>query len=121
MAPDAGASGSFLTSRSARVAMALALSIGLMGLIAAQRTSLPAPDARAAEAGIDTIPGIAAELFGRYSLAFEAAGVLLLATMIAVVVLAKRQRKAPLSARAPGSGSHASTAAVPATGPEGMA
>ena len=81
-----------LGSRAARIAAALALALGTMGLIAAQSTSLPAPDRAAQEAGIDTIGLLAAELFGRYSLAFEAAGMLLLATMVCVIVLAKRQR-----------------------------
>ena len=76
-----------LRRRPARVGAALALAIGLMGLIAAQKSSLEAPDRAGQETGIDAIPALAGELFGRYSLAFEAAGMLLLATMIAVIVL----------------------------------
>jgi len=42
--------------------------------------------------GIDQLDAIADVLFGRYMLPFEAASILLLATMIAVIALAKRQR-----------------------------
>jgi NADH-quinone oxidoreductase subunit J len=45
------------------------------------------------EHGIDTINGLAGEMFGRYLLPFEAISILLLATAVAVVVLAKRDRK----------------------------
>ncbi|MBL8860265.1 MAG: NADH-quinone oxidoreductase subunit J [Planctomycetes bacterium] len=44
------------------------------------------------ERGIDTVHGLAGEMFGRYLLPFEAVSLLLLATAIAVVVLAKRER-----------------------------
>ena len=40
----------------------------------------------------DGIVDLAIALFGRYGLPFEAASLLLLATMVAVIVLAKRQR-----------------------------
>jgi NADH:ubiquinone oxidoreductase subunit 6 (subunit J) len=89
-----------MQGRRARVAAALALAIALMGLIAAQRSTLEPADAAAAEAGIDDIPALAGELFGRYGLALEAAGMLLLATMIAVIVLAKRQRRGAGEGRA---------------------
>ncbi|MCY2961329.1 MAG: NADH-quinone oxidoreductase subunit J [Planctomycetota bacterium] len=46
------------------------------------------------EGGLDPIPGLAGEMFGRYLLPFEAISVLLLATAVAVVVLAKRDRRA---------------------------
>lgn len=45
------------------------------------------------ENGIDTIPALANEMFGRYLLPFEAISMLLLATAIAVVVLAKRDKR----------------------------
>jgi len=86
--------GSVLRTRRARVAAALALAIGVMGLIAAQRSTLEPVDAAASGAGIDDISALAGELFGHYGLVLEAAGMLLLATMIAVIVLAKRQRRA---------------------------
>lgn len=44
--------------------------------------------------GLDPIPGLAGEMFGRYLLPFEAISVLLLATAVAVVVLAKRDGRA---------------------------
>jgi len=54
-------------------------------------------EAAAAEGAVppDTIPGLAAELFGSYLLPFEAASVLLLAGAVAVMVLAKREGRAP--------------------------
>ena len=69
------------------------MALALVGLIAAQRTTLAATPATAPDAkAIDGLEGIALELFGRYSLPFQAVSVLLLATMVAVIVLAKRQR-----------------------------
>jgi NADH-quinone oxidoreductase subunit J len=44
------------------------------------------------EKGIDSVHGLAGEMFGRYLLPFEAVSLLLLATAVAVVVLAKRER-----------------------------
>ena len=77
----------------ARLAGAIAVALALVGLIAAQRTTLAATPATAPDAqAIDGLEGIALELFGRYSLPFQAVSVLLLATMVAVIVLAKRQR-----------------------------
>jgi NADH-quinone oxidoreductase subunit J len=43
-------------------------------------------------AGYDTIDALAGAMFGRYILPFEAVSLLLLATTVAVVVLAKRER-----------------------------
>jgi len=76
----------------ARVALAAAIGIALVGLLAAQRTVLPEVNAAASSEGIDGVNDIALALFGRYGLSFEAASILLLATMVAVIVLAKRQR-----------------------------
>jgi NADH-quinone oxidoreductase subunit J len=44
------------------------------------------------ERGVDSVSGLAGEMFGRYLLPFEAVSLLLLATAVAVVVLAKRER-----------------------------
>lgn len=44
------------------------------------------------EHGLDPVTGLAGEMFGRYLLPFEAVSLLLLATAVAVVVLAKRER-----------------------------
>jgi NADH-quinone oxidoreductase subunit J len=81
-----------LDGASARIALACAIGIGLVGLLAAQRTALPDTDHATAAEGIDRIEDVAVALFGRYGLPFEAASLLLLATMVAVIVLAKRQR-----------------------------
>ncbi len=82
-----------LQSGRARLAAAIAVAFALLGLVAAQRASHKALAEPAADApALDSLRGIALELFGRYSLPFQAGSVLLLTTMVAVIVLAKRQR-----------------------------
>jgi NADH:ubiquinone oxidoreductase subunit 6 (subunit J) len=71
----------------------IAVAIGLCGIIAAQRASLPSA-ASLPDEGLDDVASIATALFGRYGLAFQATSLMLLATMVAVIVLAKRQRGA---------------------------
>jgi NADH-quinone oxidoreductase subunit J len=62
----------------------------------AVRHSTPMPAAQDIPAhGIDSINGLAGEMFGRYLLPFEAVSMLLLATAVAVLVLAKRDRRTP--------------------------
>ncbi len=56
--------------------------------------------------GIDDVQALAVVLFSRYLLPFEAASILLLATIVAVIVLAKRER-APSSFRGLGLGENA--------------
>jgi len=75
-----------------RIAAVLAVGLALVGLITAQRAALPPAGGAAMPEGIDRVGDLAVALFGRYGLAFEAASLLLLATMVAVIVLAKRQR-----------------------------
>ena len=82
-----------LQSTRARVATCVALALALTGLVAAQRASFAAlPERDASAPAIDSMEGIALELFGRYSLPFQATSLLLLVTMVGVIVLAKRQR-----------------------------
>jgi NADH-quinone oxidoreductase subunit J len=74
----------------------LAVAGALLGLSAFVALGAP-PAAAASEAalpkgGIDGLQGLADEMFSRYLLPFELISVLLLATAVAVVVLAKRQR-----------------------------
>jgi NADH-quinone oxidoreductase subunit J len=76
---------------------------GLMVIVAAAilfvsalavRRAGPMPVGRALpEEGLDPIAGIAGQMFGRYLLPFEAISVLLLATAVAVMVLAKRDNR----------------------------
>ena len=83
---------------------------GLMVLVAvallfvsalAIRRAGPMPVTKALpEEGLDPIPGLATEMFGRYLLPFEAISVLLLATAVAVMVLAKRENRMRGSDRA---------------------
>jgi NADH-quinone oxidoreductase subunit J len=81
-----------LASARGRTAAVIALALALAGLIAAQRAALEPRDAEAMPGGFVRVGDLAVELFGRYGLAFEAASLLLLATMVAVIALAKRQR-----------------------------
>ena len=74
------------------LAAMLALALGLVGLLAAQSASLPPAGGAEMPDGIDRMGDLALALFGRYGFAFEAASMLLLATMVAVILLAKRQR-----------------------------
>ncbi len=83
-------------SRGAKLAIGLSLALALSGLIAAQQSALAvetAPRQGDLEHGIDRLGPLSELLFGRYGLLFEAIGMLLLATMVAVVALAKRQRR----------------------------
>jgi NADH-quinone oxidoreductase subunit J len=83
---------SFLKSKAARWSTTLAIAVALIGLVAAQANVTSDRPIEVQPHGIDTLNGLATELFGRYSLPFEAISILLLATMVAVIVLAKRQR-----------------------------
>ncbi len=84
--------GGLFDSTKGRVAGVIAVGLALVGLITAQRAALPPAGGAEMTEGIDRVGDIAVALFGRYGLAFEAASLLLLATMVAVIVLAKRQR-----------------------------
>ena len=67
--------------------------LGIGAFAALQSLPLAAPDAeRMPERGIDTLPLMADAMFSRYLLPFEILSVLLLATAVAVIVLAKRNR-----------------------------
>ncbi len=83
----------FLHSTAAKVGVAIAIAIALALLIATTAGTLDQSAVQEVPRGIDGFSGLAAELFGRYSLPFEAMSLLLLATMVAVLVLAKRQRR----------------------------
>jgi NADH-quinone oxidoreductase subunit J len=90
----------------AGVGIAIALAAG--GLVAILRESLAeasvlagVPPIQIPEGGFDPIDGVAARMFTRYSLPFEAASVLLLATAVGVLVIAKRQRPGLASSDAP--------------------
>lgn len=78
------------------------LSLLAIGAVAVLQSDTPAIAAEMPAAGIDAIAprnadgtaatGLASEMFSRYLLPFEAVSMLLLATAVAVVVLAKRNR-----------------------------
>lgn len=77
-----------------RLAANLAVAAGVlgMGLFAIGASEVQAADPEIGGAAIDTLDGMAAAMFTRYLLPFEATSILLLATAVAVLVLAKRQR-----------------------------
>ena len=81
-----------LEGRRLGVASVTALAITLLGIVAAGWGEAYAAEPGVEERGIDDLDAIADILFSRYILPFEAASILLLATMIAVIALAKRQR-----------------------------
>lgn len=76
------------------VAGASAGVLGMLALLASADVPHTAPDPAMLAQGFDGLEPIAVALFSRYLLPFEAASLLLLATMVGVIVLAKRQRAA---------------------------
>jgi NADH-quinone oxidoreductase subunit J len=79
-----------------RLGIGLGCVVGAVALLTLARADLAAfPEGAALpELGLDPVREIAMAMFTRWSLAFEAASVLLLATAVGVLVLAKRQRAA---------------------------
>ena len=83
----------FHRSRRSVAGLSVAIIMGAAGLIAVLQvpwsnfSEAPIP-----EAGLDPLDELAAVMFTRYSLPLEAASVLLLATAVGVLVLAKRNR-----------------------------
>jgi NADH-quinone oxidoreductase subunit J len=83
-----------LSGRRLFVAGASAAALALVGLAAAEVGGGFAPESLPSARALDDLDTIARLLFSRYMLPFEASSLLLLATMVAVIVLAKRQRSA---------------------------
>jgi NADH-quinone oxidoreductase subunit J len=75
------------------VGFVVAAALLFAGALAVRKSGEMAAPTAMPENGIDAIPGLANEMFGRYLLPFEAISMLLLATAIAVVVLAKRDKR----------------------------
>jgi NADH-quinone oxidoreductase subunit J len=80
-----------LSGRRLLVAGTSAALLGLVGLAGAGASTVFAAGTLP-ERALDDLPALARLLFSRYVLPFEAASLLLLATMVAVIVLAKRER-----------------------------
>ena len=89
-----------LSGRRLFVGGASAAALGLVGLIASKSAPAFAADAPAPSVALDDLDTLARLLFSRYMLPFEAASLLLLATMVGVIVLAKRQRAVAAAAAA---------------------
>lgn len=101
VAEEAG--GLFRSTRSRFAgAAAGALALATVLVIQASKRRLPRVEAPDREAGFDPIEPLAGALFGRYSLPFEAVSLVLLASMVAVLVLARRapSKRAPVSSDA---------------------
>ena len=83
----------FLSLFSGRVMAAFAAFLGLaaVGALAAGTLNLKEQGELPA-GGLDPLTGVAEVLFSKYMLPFEAASLLLLATMVGVMLLAKRER-----------------------------
>jgi NADH-quinone oxidoreductase subunit J len=83
------------TSRRMALPLAIAGALLGLGLIAVNRSGGLPTDPSLSERGVDSVDRLASALFGRFLLPFEASSVLLLATAVGVIVLAKRERKQP--------------------------
>lgn len=76
----------------AALVVVIALALLFVGVFAVRKMVPTTAGLEMPENGIDTVPALASEMFGRYLLPFEAVSLLLLATAVAVLVLAKRDR-----------------------------
>ena len=83
----------FSRANSALMVVVAAALLFVIALGVRRAGPMPVTEPMPAE-GLDPIPALANEMFGRYLLPFEAISVLLLATAVAVVVLAKRDVRA---------------------------
>lgn len=83
----------FHSGQRVRAGLFLAGAVGVLLLTALGGTELaPVTEYLWPQGGLDPLVGMAEAMFKRYVLAFEAASVLLLATAVGVLMLAKRQR-----------------------------
>lgn len=89
----------------AALVVVIAVSLLVLGLMTVKKSGVVMAATPVPEQGIDSVNGLAGEMFGRYLLPFEAVSLLLLATAVAVVVLAKRERGAARGRGAKGGGS----------------
>ena len=87
--------GPALSGRRLAVAAGIAGVLAVLGILTAGFGEAYVASAAAEESGVDALDDVARALFSRYMLPFEAASLLLLATMIAVIALAKRERGDP--------------------------
>ena len=85
--------GNSLYGKRLAIAGSIAALLGLAALIAIGPSAELTPSESMLAHGIDDLEAIARVLFGRYMLPFEMASLLLLATIIGVIALAKRDRR----------------------------
>jgi NADH-quinone oxidoreductase subunit J len=81
-----------LSGRRLAIAATAAGALAVVGIVSAGHGEAFTADPSVEEHGVDQVTALAEVLFTRYLLPFEASSLLLLATMIAVIALAKRQR-----------------------------
>jgi NADH-quinone oxidoreductase subunit J len=81
-----------LERRNSFVAACIAAALLVALLVAAEQSGSAARVEPPPAGGYDAVGALAAALFGRYILPFEAVSLLLLATTVAVLVLARRER-----------------------------
>jgi len=86
--------GMALSGRRLAIAGTAAGLLALIGILTAGFGTPHVQSEAVAANGVDELNALAEVLFSRYALPFEAASLLLLATMIGVIALAKRQRGA---------------------------
>ena len=123
-ADDAAGEPLFHGGRRALLGIGIAAAICIVGLTTLLRASLAGQPAAlhsarivVPEGGFDPVMGLAEMMFTRYALPFEAASVLLLASAVGVLVIAKRQRRETGAAPIRGSGAgHSAADALPAAG-----
>ena len=87
----------FHDKRKSSAGLCIAVAVGaagLIGILRGARYLAELPEGHVVPVGgYDPLNGLAEQMFTRYSLPFEAASVLLLATAVGVLVLAKRERQ----------------------------
>ena len=101
-----------LRARRLPFVLAIGGALFLLAFIAIQtQQTVRAVDPELAERGTSSLKGLGELLFSTYLLPFEAASVLLLAATIAVIVLAKRERREIAASAAPAGNADARTEA----------
>lgn len=90
-APESG--GGLPRGKAAAGAVLVSAAAAVLGLAASQGTPASEAPLGAPPGGIDGLQGMAYAIFGPHALAFQGTGLLLLAAMVAVIALAKRERR----------------------------
>lgn len=103
--PHGPIDGALVAGRKTFAAVAVSGALLFLGIVTAVKSGTVRASNGALTQGVDDIDGMAGEMFSRYLLPFEAISLLLLATAVAVVVLAKRDPRTPPANDLAGGGS----------------